>query len=384
MSNTPERTVTRTLHRPALAVEVAAHLVIVEGNNIGKAYLLTEQATIGRSPDATFPLDDPGVSRFHARVSRHPSGGFVLQDLDSHNGTFVNGLRLKLPRLLQFGDKIGLGSSITLMFVYRDLIDEQLLLSQKLESIGRLAGGIAHDFNNLLGAMISGLEFVLDLPERLAPDARDCLGDVLAAARRGTELTCQLLGFARQGKHQPVPFDLSGLVREVLQLVRRAFDPAIVIESDITPEICVLGEPGQLHQVVMNLCLNARDAMPDGGTLRLQLSATEIQPRDVPPPQVAPGHYATLVVTDTGHGMDETAHNQAFEPFFTTKAAGFGTGLGLSTVHGIVTRHGGWIRLESAPHAGCRFWVYLPLTPDDPAAASSDVPGTGLGPTGVV
>jgi two-component system cell cycle sensor histidine kinase/response regulator CckA len=238
---------------------------------------------------------------------------------------------------------------------------EQLRQAQKMEAVGRLAGGIAHDFNNLLSAILSYSEMVLaDLPEE--HPSRDDIEQIRQAGNRAAELTHQLLAFSRRQLLQLRTLNLNTVVAGVDRMLRR------VIGEDI--ELCTVlaaalgharGDAGQLEQVLMNLAVNARDAMPTGGTLTITTANAEVgEGATARWPQVQPGSYVTLSVRDTGIGMSRDVQERIFEPFFTTKAPGQGTGLGLSTVYGIVTQIGGHIVVSSRPGAGSTFTIYLP------------------------
>ncbi|MBI4917020.1 MAG: PAS domain S-box protein [Acidobacteria bacterium] len=235
----------------------------------------------------------------------------------------------------------------------------QLLQSQKMEAVGRLAGGVAHDFNNILQAMLS-LATVLRLRAG-SSDLAKVVGDVESLIQRGAGLTQQLLLFARRQVAERRRLDLGELASAASVLLRRLIPENIRLIVDNAPErLWVDGDAGQLHQVLMNLAVNARDAMPGGGTLTIRSSGLVSE--------------AVLEVIDTGHGMDEALRAHLFEPFFTTKETGKGTGLGLSVVHGIVEQHGGRIEVESAPGEGSRFRVILPAV-SAPEATSKDPSG---------
>jgi nitrogen-specific signal transduction histidine kinase/CheY-like chemotaxis protein len=252
------------------------------------------------------------------------------------------------------------------IFVARDLterhrLEAELVRAQKMEAIGRLAGGIAHDFNNMLSIILGYSVLLLD---GLAPDdprAAD-IGEIKRAGERSADLTRQLLAFSRQQVLETKIVDLNEIVESTSRMVRR------VLGEDVEQEIVlslrasrVKVAPGQVEQVIMNLVVNARDAMPNGGRLTVETRQVEFDSAaDVKPDGVHPGRYAVLEVTDTGVGMDAATQQRIFEPFFTTKEQGKGTGLGLSTVFGIVHQGGGRIRVDSEPGRGTKFTVYLP------------------------
>jgi PAS domain S-box-containing protein len=248
---------------------------------------------------------------------------------------------------------------------------EQLLQSQKIEAVGRLAGGVAHDFNNLLGVIIGHAELAQSTVPPPHP-ARARLEQVLAASLRAADLTRQLLAFSRRQVLQPRVLDLNSVVRDTEKLLRRLIGEDVELVARLAPDLGrVKVDPGQVTQVLMNLAVNARDAMPGGGTLTIETANVEVDSeyaRSHVPAQ--PGSYVQLQVRDTGVGMDEAVRQRVFEPFFTTKPEGVGTGLGLSTVYGIVKQSGGYVWVESAPGRGTTFTIHLPRLegPVEPAA----------------
>jgi PAS domain S-box-containing protein len=243
----------------------------------------------------------------------------------------------------------------------RKQLEEQFRQSQKLEALGRLAGGVAHDFNNLLTIIGGYGQMVFDGLEARDPLRKD-MEAVVEAANRASALTRQLLAFSRRQMVQPKVLDLNRLVSKVGKMLRRVIGEDIELRLGLAPEAArVKADPGQLEQVLMNLALNARDAMPTGGRLNIATAtaALEAHPAGVPPDLPA-GTYVVLSVTDTGTGMDAEVRSQLFEPFFTTKAKGKGTGLGLATVYGVVKQSGGDILVETELGKGTTFRIYLP------------------------
>jgi len=361
-----------------------AYLVVVMGPGVGRKYEVHDEIVIGRSPDADVQLAFGDVSRAHVKVVKADRPlGFFVEDLGSRNGTLVNGMPVH-RRQLRFGDRIQVGASTILLFTYHDQLEEQLLQSQKMESIGRLAGGIAHDFNNLLGAVLNNVDFLdaLDPGRPLSDEeVQACLSDIKTAVGRAVDLTRQMLGFARRGKYEDRPTNITELVREVVGMVRRTFDRAITVQARIEPELCVRGDRTQLHQVLMNLCLNARDAMTGGGVLRIEAKETDVDSLDESTRAfLDPGPHVSLTVQDSGCGMDEQTRSRVFEPFFTTKPPGCGTGLGLATVYGIVKNHGGHVELVSELNEGSVFRIFLPTV--EPATATHETgPQQVLGKT---
>jgi signal transduction histidine kinase len=242
--------------------------------------------------------------------------------------------------------------------------DEQLRHAQKMEAIGRLAGGVAHDFNNLLTAIIGYTDMVSEHVDESSPICRD-VGEIRKAADRGAALTRQLLAFSRKQFLTPTVLDLNETVSGLLQMLPRAIGEHIRTTARLAPDLArVKADLSRMEQVLVNLALNARDAMPDGGDLTIETSnVTLSEPRlRVEGLAIRPGFYVMLSITDTGVGMDAATRQRAFEPFFTTKPLGKGTGLGLATVYGIVDQSGGGISLESGPGRGTTVRIYLPAT----------------------
>ncbi len=258
--------------------------------------------------------------------------------------------------------------------VFRDVgprkrLEAELRQAQKMEAVGQLAGGVAHDFNNMLTVITSysGM-LLLELPDDAA--ARADVAEIQGAARRAAALTRQLLAFSRQQVLDPRVLDLNDVTREMDRLLRRVIREDVQLRSERAPELGhVYADPWQVEQVIMNLVVNARDAMAEGGTLTIVTADVELDGRDPALPRtVPPGEYVMLSVTDTGMGMSAATQARIFEPFFTTKVAGQGTGLGLSTVYGIVTQSDGYVAVRSELGRGTTFEVYLP-TVDEPRTA---------------
>jgi PAS domain S-box-containing protein len=254
-------------------------------------------------------------------------------------------------------------------FVYdltgRKQLERQFHQAQKMEAIGRLAGGVAHDFNNLLTVISSSTDFILGDPS-LPGEHRADLTEVRKATDRATALTRQLLAFGRTQVLRPSTINLNDRLADVLPMLKRLFETTIDIRMETAPDLWpVRADAGQIEQVLLNLALNARDAMPEGGTLTFVSENAVVEPEQTGPSQqytMKPGDYALLRVCDTGVGMDEETQRKIFEPFFTTKDQGKGTGLGLATAYGIVKQSGGYIQVRTAPGSGAEFLIYLPRT----------------------
>ncbi|MFC1833658.1 PAS domain S-box protein, partial [Thermodesulfobacteriota bacterium] len=243
-------------------------------------------------------------------------------------------------------------------------LEQQLLQSHKMEAMGTLAAGIAHDFNNILFVITGFTELALDdIPED--NPTRPLMERVLTASTRAGDLVNQILTFSRQTEESREPIEITPIVKEVAKFLRASIPSTIQIRQNIGANIPpILSHPTKIHQVLMNLCTNSAQAIPEtGGTLTINLKMADLTLRDVPPgSNLAPGAYAKLTVTDTGHGMTPDVLERIFEPYYTTKEPGSGTGLGLAVVHGIVAAHGGTITAESQPGKGSTFCVYLPIT----------------------
>ncbi|MDQ3419243.1 MAG: PAS domain S-box protein [Acidobacteriota bacterium] len=292
----------------------------------------------------------------------------------SWQGTALTGLHQKgheLPLEVSFGELAAAGRH-EFTGILRDIsekrasqeaiksLEEQYRQSQKMEAVGELAGGIAHDFNNLLTVVLANTEMLLD---DVGPDniLRPQLEQVQAAGQRAAALTRQLLAFSRRQILAPRVVSLADAVRGIEPMLKRLIGEHVTVHVS-TPETAgpVMADPGQIEQVILNLSINARDAMPEGGVLMIEVSERDLDIRSARSMDLEPGRYATLSFSDTGTGIAPDAISRIFDPFFTTKPVGRGTGLGLSTVHGIIKQSGGGIEVSSEPSRGSTFRVYLP------------------------
>ena len=334
-----------------MAAAGPGRLVVLKGERTGRKIMLEfDEAVIGRAIDCDVRFDNAHLSRKHALIKRISPVEYEVTDLGSSNGTFINGVMIEAPSLLKLGDKLRLGNDVVTQLTIHDPVEEQLLHRQRLETLGRLGAGIAHDFNNMLGAVLSNLEYMGSLPDGTAlgeNDTRDCLLDMRAAALRAAELSQRLVAFARGESQTDAIIDVSAVCEEVAQLVRRTFDRSINVKTDIAKRLRVSGESLELHQVLMNLCLNARDAMPSGGTLSIQAGREDKS-------------KVVVIVSDTGQGIDKATLRQIFEPFFTTKQ-GTGFGLGLATVRDIISALDGTVSVDSSVGQGSAFRIELPF-----------------------
>ncbi|MBI5380477.1 MAG: response regulator [Opitutae bacterium] len=273
----------------------------------------------------------------------------------------------------------------TVLALARDIterkhLETQVRQAQKMEAIGQLAGGIAHDFNNILAGLM--LQFSLLRDEPGLPAKVDAsLGELDAELKRAANLTRQLLLFSRRQVMETKPIDLNETLAALWNMLRRIIGEHINLRlTGATKELWIEGDANMLGQVILNLCVNARDAMPEGGTLTVDTRLVELSPDTAQDhPEARAGSFVCLSVSDTGCGMDARVLSHIFEPFFTTKPVGQGTGLGLSTVHGIVKQHHGWVQVESAVGQGSSFQVFFPSSPHvtTTAPAVEDAPVRG-------
>lgn len=244
----------------------------------------------------------------------------------------------------------------------RKHLEEQFLQSQKMDAIGQLAGGVAHDFNNLLTVILGNLSMI-QVGTATAAETRTAAEQAFAAGQRAAELTRQLLTFSRREPLNVRLVELNAIVADMSKMFRRLVDSPIAVETSLAPDqLPLLADSGMIEQMLMNLVVNSRDAMPSGGRLRIETSRCEVGERDAEQNRLRrAGRFVRLRVADTGTGIPPELLSRIFEPFFTTKEAGKGTGLGLATVFGIVQQHQGWIEVESAPGKGTEFQIFLPL-----------------------
>ena len=332
-----------------------------------------------------------GYDDFLARV--HPEdrefvNGKVLRALEER-GSLDYEFRIVLPdgsvRWIADQGRVVLGDAgqpqgmtgVCMDVTQRRATEEQLRQAHRMESIGRLAGGVAHEANNQMSVVIGATDFILrrsDVP----PAVRSDVESVRRAAERTATVTAQLLAFSRQQVLKPQVLDLNVLLLRFQPVLQRMMGEDCSVALHLGEGIgSVRADPGQLEQVLINLALNARDAMPRGGGLTIETLAAELKQGSAPVIQgvaVRPGSYAVLAVSDTGHGMDQATVARIFEPFFTTKEVGRGTGLGLSTVYGIVKQSDGYVWAYSEPDQGATFKIYLPATPE----AAADLPRRSL------
>lgn len=280
---------------------------------------------------------------------------------------------------LRFLDSL---SSLLGTVLQRAQSEEALNHAQRLETVGQLTGGVAHDFNNLLTIISGNLQVLEDAPACAGdPFIQQLVGAAARATRRGAELTGKLLAFSRRQVLQPTVVDTAALLHSLTDMLRRTLDQRIVITLDAEEALC-LADPGQLESALLNVAINARDAMPQGGTLVFACRAIASLPAslDAERGQANEAGYVAISIADTGSGMPEAVKERAFEPFFTTKESGRGTGLGLSTVYGFAKQSRGAVGLSSAPGAGTTVTLYLPRVDEDDAAEDLDTTASGSVP----
>ena len=278
----------------------------------------------------------------------------------------------------------------------RERLRAQLEQAQRLEGLGQLAGGVAHDFNNLLGVILNYAAFVSEEIDTAAADSADQqwkavsqdVRQIRRAAERAAGLTRQLLSFARREVIQPQVVDLNHLLSEMVTILRRTLGADLVLITEFADDLSpVLVDPGQIDQTILNLAVNARDAMPDGGSLTVtthNLHVDRIYAAEWS--SVLPGEYVRIAVTDTGKGMPPEVVKHAFEPFYTTKSKGEGSGLGLASVYGAITQAAGHVRIESEPGRGTTFTILLPVTTESAGEAARTAPSehTAYGLTALI
>jgi len=326
-----------------------------------RIYGYTPEEVVGKHIALLIPADRPDeIPQILRKIARG-------ERIDHHESVRVakDGRRLDVfvsvsPLRNAAGDVVG-ASVIARDVTAQKRAEAQLRQSQKMEAIGRLAGGVAHDFNNVLGIINACADFLRD---RIDPAAEPSLyvENIRKAIERGTSLTKQLLAFSRTSAVQPRVLDLNERLRDISKLLRPLLgDDIEILIVPRTPSAVIEADPGQLDQIVVNLALNARDAMPRGGKFILETGAMTLDAGFAEKDQaMLPGKYIMLAVSDTGTGMNEGTVSRIFEPFFTTKEAGKGTGLGLATVYGIVKQSAGHIMVYSEPGQGTTFKIYLP------------------------
>jgi PAS domain S-box-containing protein len=335
---------------------------ILEANAAAAAlYGYSQEEFCGLPLDAVEVRDENLQSATGPRRHRTSSGGIIEVEVATHT--------------IEYGGQM-VDLAVLMDVTGRRHLEEQLRQAQKMEAIGMLAGGVAHDFNNLLTIINGYSQLILNSLPPNDPNQHSA-EQIMKAGERAAALTSQLLAFSRRQVLQPKVLDLNKLITAMSTMLRRLIGEDLELRLALSPDLgMVNADPGQIEQVLMNLVVNARDAMPKGGVLIIETGNVELDEgyskRHLP---VKPGPYAMIAVSDNGAGMDEAAQERLFEPFFTTKGSGRGTGLGLSTVFGIVKQSGGSIHVYSVPNSGTSMKVYLPRI-DRPAVIESEAPRT--------
>ena len=308
-------------------------------------------------------------------------------------GKIVGALTVRSREARRFGDDerrfLEALSNLLATSLQRAQSEEALNHAQRLESVGQLTGGIAHDFNNLLTVIQGSLQVLEELPA-LAEDpwGRHLVDAATRATKRGAELTSKLLAFSRRQVLQPNSVDVRLLLNSLADMLRRTLDQRIRIDVEVSPACpSVLADPGQLESALLNIAINARDAMPDGGALRFRAEPCAVLPREIRNESDAPSApddgFVAISITDTGAGMPDEVKERAFEPFFTTKEAGRGTGLGLSTVYGFVKQSKGAIAIDSVRGVGTTLALYIPRAPTAETPARDDASASQVVPQGL-
>ena len=355
------RTLIDALPDVVFTKDMGGRFVTCNSAHLAKVGVEREEQLAGKT---VFDLYPPEMAKlYHADdldvLAGHPPLSQEEQGLDS-KGTPLWFWTIKVPLRAGAGEIVGL-IGISRDITDRKKLEEQLRQAQKMEAFGQLAGGVAHDFNNLL-TIITGYSHMFLNGGIPAEKQRDCIRSVLQAGDKAASLTRQLLAFSRKQMLQPVDLDINIVMTNIEKMLRRLIGEDIDLTAVLDPALgMVNADPGQIEQVIMNLAVNARDAMPTGGHLTIKTHNAELDESYVQMhPETLPGAYVMLAITDSGCGMDEATRVRIFEPFFTTKEVGKGTGLGLATVHGIVKQSGGSIEVYSEIGQGTAFKIYLP------------------------
>jgi two-component system cell cycle sensor histidine kinase/response regulator CckA len=304
---------------------------------------------------------------FAAEPRVRPMGGDLELRALHHNGYCIP-VEISLAPVLAADGAAEMAVAVIRDMTERQELEEELRQSQKMDAVGQLAGGIAHDFNNLL-TVISGYTEILGRRVGREGEGSRELVEIGKAAERAAELTGQLLAYSRRQALEPRVLDLNNIVTEIQAMLSRLIGENIEFSIMLAEDLgSIRADVGQIEQIIMNLVVNARDAMPAGGTLLLETGNLTLADSTNRRPDMPPGDYVVFAVTDSGQGMDAATAGRIFEPFYTTKARGAGTGLGLSTVYGILTQSGGYVEVESDPGIGTTFRLYFPQVAEEPEA----------------
>ena len=342
----------------AIMVYDLDHRITYWNHGAERVYGWQAEEIVGKSSKDLLYRDPTQCDRLFPQLLADGEWDGELQQIDREGREILVEVRWTLVR-----DEFGAAQavlSINTDITERRKLEAQFMRAQRMESIGTLAGGIAHDLNNVLAPILLSLGMLKR--QSKTPAEQKLIGTLENSAQRGANMVRQVLTFARGVEGEQVVVDLGEIIHDLEDLIRDTFDRSIRFQVDVADDIPpVLGDPTQIHQVVLNLCVNARDAMPDGGELGLSVKSVYLESPFASMELVAePGMYVVLHVTDTGEGIPPEIRDRIFDPFFTTKELGKGTGLGLPTVQAVVKSHGGFINVYSEPGRGTEFRIYLP------------------------
>ncbi len=344
-------------------------LAVVAGPISRRFFEIESEVLIGRAPEADICIYSDEVSRFHTKIGVDEDENLFIEDLGSEKGTLVNGQIIE-KQPLRYGDTIQIAYAI-LVFVSSRLIRNTIDDSDRLESLGKLAGGVGHKFNNLMAVVLSNVSFLrnMALNGRIAQQSMlDALTEIESSASQAIDMTGQLLGFADLRRNETSATNISELITEVATLAQNIIDEKIKVKVRVEPELVVEGDRALLHTMLMNVCMNARDAMPDGGELHLKAGLEEMSEDAFPmEPLLSNDPWVVVTIRDTGTGINEEVCGRVFTPLFTTNLDGSTRGLGLTVVYGVIRAHNGYVAIESEPGAGTTFKIYLPAFEQDPA-----------------
>ncbi|VAX32498.1 hypothetical protein MNBD_NITROSPIRAE02-218, partial [hydrothermal vent metagenome] len=347
--------------------------IIVDANQRAcEIYECDKKELIGRNIQHLGPETDKNKLLWMERMERLRSGEPLLFETEYY-GKDENKASIEIS-----AKAIQIDGRLLIQSFHRDLTEKkrlqaQLLHSQKMESIGTLAGGIAHDFNNILTAILGYADLIL-LNDKLSPEVANKVRVIETSARQASQMVSKLLSFARRGGVESVPFRINSVIEDTMSMVSRLVPRDIELRKELDNSIPpVEGDVNQIEQVLMNLIINAKDAMPDGGAITITTGRVEIKHNSLDiPATIKSGEYIHITVTDTGTGISEKDLPHIFEPFYTTKEKGKGTGLGLAMVYGIIKEHGGYITVESRAGHETKFNIYLPISKKQSFRDSAD------------
>ncbi|MDM8526105.1 ATP-binding protein [Desulfococcaceae bacterium HSG8] len=369
------RLITETIPLPIFISRASDGVILYANMPAGSLLNQSPESLIGRKTTEFYDPDDR----------------LILLDTIARQGR-VKGTELKINNgrgtdlwAEFYIEKMAFGEEDCLLVILRDIterriMEKQLRQSQKMEAIGTLAGGIAHDFNNILAGIMGYAEMASGLSGKNTR-IYNYLEEILSGCTRSRDLVRRILTFSQQTEHEFRSVQFRPIIKETVRLLRSSLPATIIIREDIRTNAHVFADPTQIHQVLMNLCTNAKDAMrEEGGTLSVELADVRINERFTALyPDIKHGLYACLTVSDTGCGMTADVQKRIFDPFFTTKAVGEGTGLGLSVIHGIVKNHEGAIIVHSKPGKGTIFRVYLPMAREQQPSETMQSQGNTTG-----